>query len=207
MRARVCVAAGRAAEPPGRVPGSDGSSRPRCRPSRGQPALPHQDQTPPGISLPGTHHKGVLCIRVCLIQHQPIKSRSSNIFKCGCKPIKFSKFQLSLFEKLFFSSWTEHVSAGESPLEVDGGHAARVRTAVSPACWHVVRIHTHTHTHAHTHTHTHTVQHNKLNKHNINKSFTTFYISLLDWRIVTRCKWSGTFSTACCALLFTPCKL
>lgn len=49
-----CVVAGRTAESCRRVSGSNGSSRSRCWPSWSQPALPHQDQTPPGVSLPGT---------------------------------------------------------------------------------------------------------------------------------------------------------
>lgn len=39
---------------------------------------------------------------------------------------------------------SEHICAGEPPLEVDCGHAARVRAAVTPACRHVVRTHTNT---------------------------------------------------------------
>lgn len=42
-------------------------------------------------------------------------------------------------------SCPEHVCAGEPPLEVHCGHAARVGTAVAPACWHVVRTRTYTH--------------------------------------------------------------
>lgn len=55
------VVAGRAAESPRRVPGSDGSSRARRGPPWSQPALPYQDQTPPGIALPGSQqgHSGV----------------------------------------------------------------------------------------------------------------------------------------------------
>lgn len=41
-------------------------------------------------------------------------------------------------------SCSEHICAGEPPLEIDGGHAARVRAAVTPACRHVVRTHTNT---------------------------------------------------------------
>lgn len=48
------VAAGRAAESSGRLPGPDGSSRPWCGPSRRQPALPHKDPSPPCVPLPGT---------------------------------------------------------------------------------------------------------------------------------------------------------
>lgn len=57
----MCVLAGRAAESSGRVPGSDGSSRPRRGPSWSQPALPHQDQTPPGIPLPGICGRADMC--------------------------------------------------------------------------------------------------------------------------------------------------
>lgn len=39
-------------------------------------------------------------------------------------------------------SCSEHICAGEPPLEIDCGHAARVGAAVTPACRHVVRTHT-----------------------------------------------------------------
>lgn len=52
---------------------------------------------------------------------------------------------LGLFETQFgfYLSCLEHICAGESPLEIYCGHAARVGTAVPPACWHVVRTHKH----------------------------------------------------------------
>lgn len=56
---------------------------------------------------------------------------------------------------------TEHVCAGESPLEIHRGHAARVRTAVPHAGWHLVRTLTQT--------------------HNMNRSFIRIHYSY--WRI------------------------
>lgn len=56
-----CVAAGRAAESSGCLPGPDGSSRPRCGSSRRQPALPHKDPSPPSVPLPGTRRCADRC--------------------------------------------------------------------------------------------------------------------------------------------------
>ena len=71
--ASPCVAGG-AAESPGFVPGSDGSDGPRCGPPRGQPALPRQDQAPPGLALPGSRRTpdvkpstGCLCSSLHLV--------------------------------------------------------------------------------------------------------------------------------------------
>lgn len=68
-----------------------------------------------------------------------------------------SRLQTDCFCRLSFwhvdsepdESCAEHLRAGEPPLEVHCGHAARVGAAVAPACRHVVSARTHRHTPAH----------------------------------------------------------